>query len=54
MAKKTVPEKATKATKSTTSTKASPPDPMPDPFSRAGIAEWFDRWPEMFSRRWTP
>ena len=23
-----------------------------DPFSRAGITEWFDRWPEMFGRRW--
>jgi HSP20 family protein len=23
-----------------------------DPFSRIGLSEWFDRWPELFARRW--
>lgn len=44
MAKKTVSEKAT--------TGSTLPDALPDPFSRSGITEWFDRWPEMFGRRW--
>ena len=44
MAKKTVPTKASETELT--------PDTIPDPFSRAGLAEWFDRWPEMFGRRW--
>ncbi len=25
---------------------------LPDPFSRIGLTDWFDRWPELFARRW--
>ena len=25
---------------------------LPDPFSRIGLSEWFDRWPDLFARRW--
>jgi HSP20 family protein len=25
---------------------------LADPFTRMGIGEWFDRWPELFARRW--
>ncbi len=23
-----------------------------DPFARIGLGEWFERWPELFARRW--
>jgi HSP20 family protein len=25
---------------------------LPDPFARIGLSEWFDRWPDLFARRW--
>jgi HSP20 family protein len=28
------------------------PSALPDPFSRIGLSEWFDRWPDLFARRW--
>lgn len=27
------------------------PSPAPDPY-RMGFGDWFDRWPEIFARRW--
>ena len=26
--------------------------PMFDPWARMSLSDWFDRWPEMFQRRW--
>ena len=25
---------------------------LPDPFARLGLSDWFDRWPDLFARRW--
>ena len=25
---------------------------LPDPFARIGLSDWFDRWPDLFARRW--
>lgn len=26
---------------------------VPEPFARLGVGDWFERWPEMFGRRWS-
>lgn len=31
---------------------ATTPTMFPDPFARMGLSEWFDRWPDLFARRW--
>ena len=41
----------TKKTKSLEATLETTPA-LPDPFSRIGLTDWFDRWPELFARRW--
>ncbi|HEY5664351.1 MAG TPA: Hsp20/alpha crystallin family protein [Ilumatobacter sp.] len=43
-----------KSTSATTveKTAAAMPAVLADPFSRIGLSEWFDRWPELFARRW--
>jgi HSP20 family protein len=41
----------TKKTKSLEATVETTPA-LPDPFSRIGLTDWFDRWPELFARRW--
>jgi HSP20 family protein len=28
------------------------PSELPDPFGRLGLTDWFDRWPDLFARRW--
>lgn len=54
--------KSTKSTKEAATKKSSSPAVAPDevtdrpamfdPFSRLHLSDWFDRWPEIFSRRW--
>ena len=50
----------TKKTKTPETTPDTAVEPVPaastnlwtDPFARIGLGEWFDRWPELFARRW--
>ena len=46
MTKKTTPVTTVETTPATTTTL------LPDPFARMGLSDWFDRWPDVFARRW--
>ena len=44
--------KKSKTTDNVETMPATAPNALPDPFSRIGLSEWFDRWPDLFARRW--
>ena len=43
--------KTTQKTPATTGDKSAAAG-VPEPFARLGVGDWFDRWPDMFNRRW--
>lgn len=57
MAKKSTPQSPARKDPTPARTRGSDDSPAPrpsrfDPFAPSHLADWFDRWPEVFSRRW--
>lgn len=44
--------KKTKTPDTVETVPATTPTILPDPFPRLGLSDWFDRWPDLFARRW--